>query len=112
ADEGEILGPRDVEENLQAHLLREVQEPPRREVVNADAVGPHLDDLIEILAGVGGAGEWLALGVGRERAVGDAFDVKFVCPEPEEFSVPPHAVGYGLGAALPTRVNGGRGFSG
>src|SRR5688572_13021930 len=108
-NERQVLRPADVEENLDAHLSRQLKEPVRRDVVDPDAVPAHRQDLLEVLARLTAGGEVMAVGVGREGAVRDAFNVELLVAEPEELPVAADAVGRRVDdalAAFDARVGG------
>jgi hypothetical protein len=103
ADEREVLGPGDVQEDLQPELLGHVQEPLRRHVVDADAVGAEGGELLEVPPDLVALRQRQPFTAGGEGAVGDALDVELLGPQAEELAVPPDPVRHRLGASLPAR---------
>ena len=90
-EKAKMLVPGNIDEDAEAVLEREVEEPVRRDVVNAEEVGAEGGDVAEVRIGLGGRSKEFAGGIGRERTVGDAFDVKFLGAKAKEFSVRPDA---------------------
>src|SRR4051812_14387118 len=99
-DERKILGPGDVEEDLQAVLLGEIEKPFRRRVIDANAVAAEVNDLLKIALGLSGRRKRIAVGVRLERAVGNALHIELLITQAEEFAIAADTIGHRFGAAL------------
>src|SRR6266576_249754 len=92
-----VLVPGNVDEDPQAILGGEVQKPFAGHMVNPDQVGSERANLSEIPRRLLWRRKWLARRVRRERAISEAFDVKFCFAYPEEFATYAHAGARGSG---------------
>ena len=78
-EEEDALVPRDRDHDAKAEFLREVEEPARRGVVDAQDVDAELAHEAEVDGDLLRRGEIdAALGRGAERAVGDALEIELV----------------------------------
>src|SRR6266436_4566770 len=76
----------------------EIQEPFGGHVIEPREVGAQFADAGKVAGGLFRGSEGAGFGVGRERAVGDAFGEEFVLAQTEEFAVHSDAgVGHSAG---------------
>ena len=85
--EAQVPVPRDVEQEAQVVLVGQVEEPPRRNVVDPQQVGPERADPLEISKGGFRGGEGDAVRPWRERTVGHPLGMELPPVETEEFPV-------------------------
>src|SRR5439155_13913312 len=97
-EETEVLLPGYVDQDVHAQLVRQTQEPARRQVVGADRVEAGVAHPPEIVADTLRRGELLAVMVGGERPVGDALEAQPPRAVREELAVHAHAAGVALAA--------------
>ena len=88
----QMLGPWNRDERPNASRCAQVQKPARRHIVDADEIHTGLDHHVEILCRRLGSPEVVALGVGRERAVGHAFDEKLFISLEEKLGAHAHGL--------------------
>ncbi len=81
-------------------ILRQIEQPARRNVINPQAVGPQLAHLLEIFFDLIPRGERHPHPIGRKRAVSHPFDIEFFVTQAEEFAVAANAIGHHLLNAL------------
>ena len=86
-EEAGVFVPVALDEQFQSVLLREIEKPRRRDVIDAEAIGVEFLDQREVALDLFAWRELPALGVRRERPIGDATWMKFAAAEPEKFSV-------------------------
>ena len=83
-EELHMLHPGDAEEDADAVLQAEIEEPAGRGRVDADQIGPCLADGCQILGDLLLRSELVSLGVGREGGIGHPLDKKFLFTLEEE----------------------------
>ena len=83
----QVLIPGNVNKQLQALLLREVEQPPGRNVIHAKDIGSQSSDQGKIFECPLGRSKEGTCRIRLEGPIGHAFDVKFFFAYPEEFSV-------------------------
>ena len=83
----EVLVPRNVHEKFEIVLLRKVENPFRRDVIDADDIRAKFADEREILRGLINGRPWLTGRIGREGAVGNALHEELGLAQPEEFAI-------------------------
>jgi len=77
-----MLVPRNIHQHLELVGRGQVEEPPGRDVVNPDEIGPQVADLRKVPAGLLRRGERQ-----REGAVGQAPNKEALRAEPEKFAL-------------------------
>src|SRR5689334_22063218 len=93
ADEGQVLWPADIDEDLQAHVLSEVHEPARRDVIDPQAIGAQIAHLLEIAPHLLARGKRKAVTVRGKRPVGNALHIELLSSKAKELPVTPNTVG-------------------
>ena len=85
----DVLRPRDRNEHPQPELPREIEEPPRRHVINAQEIDPHLRHQREIAPRLFRIAHKIPRRIRRERPIGHALDEPL--PRALEKELRPHA---------------------
>jgi hypothetical protein len=86
-EETEVLVPGNIDEDAQAMIECEIEEPNGRSVIDPKGICAKLGQHPKVARGLFHGGEEFALAVGRERPIGDAFDVEFTPVQAKEFTV-------------------------
>ena len=87
-----MLGPRDVDENLESAFSDQIEKPPRRHMIKANDIGPQLGNLLQIARRLFRGSKHFTLRVRGKGTVGNSLYVEFASTEPEESSVHAHSV--------------------
>lgn len=83
---GDMLFPGEPDQNAQTIFGGNVEQPARRDRIDADGVKAARGHLREISTNLFGRVIFTAVGLGAEGAVGDASDVEFFIAREKEFS--------------------------
>ena len=88
----DVFGPGDRDNRAHPVIAANIEKPLRRDVVNADDVHPEFAHHLEILRGAFGRREEIAVGIGPEGAVSDAFEEEFLVSRKEKLRTGAHAL--------------------
>ncbi len=86
-EEAAVFVPRDVDEQAEALLDGEVEEPAGGQAVDAEEVGAEFGKLTEIVGGLLRGRKPFLPGIGSEGAVGDTFEEELLIADAKEFAV-------------------------
>ena len=81
-----MLAPRNVDQQLETALVREIQKPARGRVIDAQKVRAQSRNQVEVASGLLRLAEWFAGGIGGEGPVSDAFRIKLLAVDAEKLS--------------------------
>ena len=90
AQEFQMLRPGDRHQHPDPPRGTKVQEPPRRDIINADEVDPRHGHHVEVARGFFRIPEMVARGIGRERTVGRPLDEKLLLALEKKLRADPH----------------------